>query len=61
MKPIVHVIPENDIRSHWDSTACPCRPRTEEVAGGGTVVVHNSFDGQEITERAIDEIDSRQN
>lgn len=62
MKPIVvHVKPVNDLSPHRDSADCPCRPRVEQVEGGGIVVVHNSFDGREITERAVDEIDSKLN
>lgn len=62
MNPIVlHVVPENDTRPHQDSTGCSCRPRIEQVEEGATVVVHNAFDGREITERAVDEIDSKLN
>jgi hypothetical protein len=48
----VHVIPINDLRPHEESLACPCRPRRN--VGQPNVVVHNSFDGREIVERAAD-------
>jgi hypothetical protein len=50
----VHVLPVNDLRPHEETRWCPCRPSLERpVEGAGVVVVHNSWDGREITERAI--------
>lgn len=58
----VHVLPINDLCPHEESVACACRPQVEEVGeSGGRVVVHNSWDGREITERAIDAAEAGQN
>jgi len=51
----VHVLPLNDLKPHEESRQCECRPRVEKQ-GEGTVVVHNSWDGREILERALDEL-----
>jgi len=52
----VHVMPVNDLKEHEESRFCACRPVLEKpVEGGGTVVIHNSYDGREITERAVDQ------
>jgi hypothetical protein len=49
----VHVLPVNDLREHVsEGIGCECRPR---LIDGGAVIVHNSFDGREITERAVDD------
>lgn len=51
----VHVLPVDDLKPHEENRLCPCRPSLERVAeADGVVVIHNSFDGREITERAID-------
>ena len=44
-----HVIPVADLIGHQESELCGCLPRIEDG-----VYIHNSFDGREITERAID-------
>ncbi len=50
----VHVYPVNDLKEHnTESRLCECRPRIEKH-GEGTVVIHNSWDDREITERALD-------
>jgi hypothetical protein len=48
---LVHVLPINDARPHRESVDCECRPRVE-----GRVCIHNSWDGREIAERAIDAV-----
>ena len=57
---IVHVLPLNDSGPHSESSLCSCHPtvlKEKLITGGiGVVVVHNSWDGREITERAIDAI-----
>lgn len=48
--PPVHVYPLNDLREHETAGAqCPCMPTPLD---DGMVIVHNSFDGREILERA---------
>jgi hypothetical protein len=42
-----HVIPIHDQREHVLSKDCHCCPRDDEG-----VMVHNSYDGREIAERA---------
>lgn len=54
----VHVVPINDLKPHDDSIACACNPRLEFVEGGSTVVVHNSYDGREIFERAEEAVEN---
>lgn len=50
-----HVMPVNDLIEHEDHD-CACLPTTEPVkrdnGSMGWVVVHNSFDGREVRERA---------
>jgi hypothetical protein len=55
-----HVVPLNDLRPHEETRWCPCRP-TLRRESGGVVVIHNSWDGREITERAVDEVEQRRN
>lgn len=46
----VHVLPVDDLRPHIETgTYCHCKPRIERE-GGGTVVVHNAYDGREFYE-----------
>jgi len=52
MEPL-HVIPLNDKIDHTCDDQCPCMPRKVE---DGMVIVHNSFDGREILEIALDSI-----
>lgn len=49
----VHVVPIDDLKPHADSRHCSCLPKIE-AASGGFVIIHNSWDGREIAERAID-------
>lgn len=42
-----HVIPLNDLREHEEAVTCPCEPWMD-----GEIIIHNSWDGREITERA---------
>lgn len=47
---IVHVYPVNDLFPHiTEGLDCPCKPTIEAVEGG-TLVVHNSYDGREKAE-----------
>lgn len=50
----VHVYPVNDLKEHdTDSRYCSCRPKVETY-DDTAVVIHNSWDGREITEQALD-------
>lgn len=53
MSQAVHVLPVNDLREHSESIACECRPRVEQY-DSHSLVIHNSWDGREITEQAVD-------
>lgn len=41
-----HVIPNNDLKPHDESTTCHCEPRVEHI-NGNMVIIHNAFDGRE--------------
>ncbi len=50
----VHVYPLADLREHdTDTRGCWCGPRLDVCPGAACVVIHNSADGREITERAV--------
>lgn len=54
MRPI-HIYPINDTYPHiTDGVGCPCKPAVEEVEGGGTVIIHHSFDGREKAEEPVE-------
>lgn len=44
-----HVIPLNDLKEHTENTTCECCPSVE-FENGEMIVIHNSFDGRELTE-----------
>ena len=44
-----HVIPDNDLHPHEESTTCKCEPRVEHV-NGNMVIIHNAYDGREGVE-----------
>lgn len=48
---LVHILPVNDLRPHREAIDCDCRPLVEDG-----VCIHNSWDGREITEKAIDSV-----
>jgi hypothetical protein len=51
MPDTIHVYPLNDIIEHkTDDIDCICLPTVKEVEGG-TIIVHNSFDGREDVEK----------
>jgi hypothetical protein len=53
-KPTVHVYPVDDLLPHiTEGLGCPCSPRVEQVEGGGTVIIHNSYDGREKAEEPV--------
>lgn len=57
---IIHTVPIDDLRPHLDSWDCPCRPRREEI-GASVHYIHNSWDGREILENAVDYLDTSYN
>lgn len=46
-----HVTPNNDLKSHAESTTCFCNPRVEYI-NGNMIIIHNAFDGREGIEWA---------
>jgi hypothetical protein len=47
----IHVYPINDTYPHITSgLGCPCKPKVEKTEGG-TLIVHNSYDGRERAEK----------
>ena len=50
---MVSVLPINDLMPHDEfETTCPCEPSLE-VVNGEMLLIHNSFDGRELSEREI--------
>ena len=59
---MLHIVPQNDERSHELTTDCWCDPRCEwqdptdgEVYSKGPIVIHNSSDCREQVERLLGE------
>lgn len=50
---LIHVIPLKDLRDHVESTLCPCEPDLL-IEAGEMIFIHNSFDGREALEAAVD-------
>ena len=46
----IHIIPRNDIKDHDESSTCDCKPELI-MENGEMILVHNSFDGRELTEK----------
>ena len=52
MMDVIHILPVNDYVEHCQKgRSCQCGPFALEV-DGGVMVVHNSWDGRELYERA---------
>ena len=55
MADVHHVVPINDPPGHLtEGIACACCPKVEHYDNGNTLVIHNSWDGREILELALD-------
>lgn len=52
----INVVPVDDLKAHVDGPGCACGPRVTCYENGNRVIVHNSYDGREILENAIDAI-----
>lgn len=50
---IYHVLPINDIKDHVEQSTCPCEPEVV-VEGGDLIIAHNSWDGREGLEQALE-------
>lgn len=48
-----HILPINDIKDHVEQSTCPCEPEVV-VEGGDLIIVHNSWDGREGLEQALE-------
>lgn len=55
MSNIMHVYPIDDTYPHITEggSGCPCKPTIEAVEGG-TLIIHNAYDGREMTERPVE-------
>lgn len=52
MGQIIHVVPVNDYVEHdHHGRRCTCQPKAD-VVEGGVLIIHNSWDGRELYERA---------
>lgn len=56
----VHVVPVDDEKGH-EEERCGCGAKVERYENGNSVTVHNAFDGREIVERAVDEVERSRN
>ncbi len=46
-----HVAPIDDLKPHCtDCSDCDCKPKIKKQNGGGTIVIHNSYDRRELFE-----------
>lgn len=43
---IWHVLPNNDIDVHEESSTCKCNPKVEIMDNGDTLILHDAFDGR---------------
>ena len=49
-----HILPNNDLEEHEETTTCKCEPRIE-IINGEMLIIHNAFDQREIIEQ-VEEI-----
>lgn len=52
---IWHIEPTNDLKEHTHK-ACECCPKINVLDNGDLQIVHNSYDGREIAERLMEEM-----
>jgi|LakMenEpi03Aug12_release.lakeMendotaPanAssembly.Ray.scaffolds.fasta_scaffold3413387_1 hypothetical protein len=48
-----HIVPIDDDEMHELKRTCSCRPRAKAVDDMSTLIIHNSFDGREGYELAM--------
>ncbi len=48
---VMHVVPIDDTKLHQLSSTCLCMPTVRSVHGMGYTVVHNAWDGREVSEK----------
>lgn len=53
-----NILPINDLKEHVDDSTCKCNPKVI-FENGEMIVIHNSFDGREIREQLIEEIEQQ--
>jgi hypothetical protein len=49
-----HIVPLDDDEMHTLSRSCECRPAAKAVDEISTMIIHNSFDGREGYEQALE-------
>jgi hypothetical protein len=55
-----HVVPLDDDEMHTLSKKCECRPIAKAIDEISTTVIHNSYDGREGYEQAIQVLNSEE-
>jgi hypothetical protein len=51
-----HIVPVDDIEPHDESMYCLCKPKEWVNDHGLVLYTHNSFDGREVAERLMEEM-----
>lgn len=55
---MIHILPINDLKEHEELTTCGCNPKIEILEDGEIMVIHNSYDGREIIEDLVSNINN---
>lgn len=48
----IHVVPQDDAKTHGLDLHCHCNPRKEVGPNGHLIVIHDAFDGRVVVEHA---------
>lgn len=51
---LFHILPMDDLEIHEESEHCKCEPVRKAIDDVSTMVIHNSFDGREAFETALE-------
>jgi hypothetical protein len=51
---IWHILPNNDLEEHLESSTCKCLPTSEVLENGDILITHNSFDKRELIEKLLE-------
>ena len=50
---ITNILPVNDIEDHIENSTCECCPTVEILENGDLIIIHNSFDGRELSKEDL--------
>lgn len=53
-----HILPVGDLKKHSEESTCECHPKVI-FENGNMIIVHNSYDGRELKEQLIAEIEKQ--